>query len=92
MPRFSWKIDASVLGLSIGPLALGVSALNSNKGPTADVDETRRRLVETALLAFAAAYFTKSYYPIAIPVGYIAFDQAWSSYHGKPPMIGRGIF
>jgi hypothetical protein len=82
-----WRMNAGVLGLSLATVSLGVSATNSNK--QADDLETNRRLLETLAFAVVAARVTKSWYPIALPVAYLAYDYYWCDQWGKTPAVGN---
>lgn len=76
MSRMSWELNPAHLGLMFFTISPGFG--NSNNGSILERShDVQKALIETAVIAGAAAYITKSWWPLVGPFAYLAIDQVW---------------
>lgn len=78
MDGYSWKLDPAVLGLSFLAIAPGLGG-----DGTATAAYPKRAMVETAAVGIIGTLVSKSFWPLAAPILYMAYDYAWSKYSNE---------
>lgn len=84
MAGMSWRMDTSVLGLSLLTVNVGLSGMKTDAAGVPP-DAQHRALAETAILAGVAAYLSRNYWPVVFPALYLGFDYAWSTRRNQAP-------
>ncbi len=75
----NWHLNSEVIGLSLLTISPGFAS--SEASPIAANEAKARALTETAIIGFGAALVSKSYWPIVVPIFYLAFDYFWLQMH-----------
>jgi hypothetical protein len=83
----NWNVEPSTLGLMFITVDVGVSGMRANAAGVSQ-EQQIRGIVETVLIGGAAAFLSRSWWPLAAPLMYLAFDHAWCTYYGHAPEIG----
>lgn len=73
--KLTWQLNPGTLGLTFLTIAPGYSG--KGRSPQLDATDRARALTETAIIGLSAAYVTKSWWPIAGPIAYLAADYLW---------------
>lgn len=74
----NWKLNPTVLGLMFLTVSPGISGISNDTRdkPRPDV---LKAVTETFIIGSIGAYITRSWWPLAGPLGYLMFDAFWNT-------------
>lgn len=104
MADISWRMDATILGITLLIIADASSFWSANNPSfftvrtfTTESEEKARNTktdiragggkatIETAIVGYGACLVTRSWWPLAAALGYMAVDWAWYEWAMKHP-------